>query len=109
MGSVRIWMSQDFWLGVVERGVKTFAQSMVAAIGTCVALNQVDWQVVLFTAGLAGLLSVLTSLATPETVLVKTRVDVPATVQAETDGALLPSVDVNVPVYMPRHVAKELQ
>lgn len=106
VNSVRIWMMQDFWLGVLERGVKTFAQALIAAIGTTAALNQVEWRVVLLTAGLAALLSVLTSLATPETVLVKSRVDVPGTVQS--DGVEEP-VDVAVPVYVPRQVAKELQ
>ncbi|WP_297346048.1 holin [uncultured Mobiluncus sp.] len=106
MNSVKIWMTQDFWLGVLERGVKTFAQAMIAAIGTTAALNQVDWQVVLLTAGLAALLSVLTSLATPETVFVKSRITVPGT--AQSDGEETPT-DVDVPFYVPRHVAKTIQ
>lgn len=106
MNSVKIWMTQDFWLGVLERGVKTFAQAMIAAIGTTAALNQVEWRVVLLTAGLAALLSVLTSLATPETVLVKSRITVPGT--AQSDGEEEPG-DAPIPFYVPRHVAKTIQ
>ena len=48
---------------LIERAIKTAAQSLVAAIGTTtVALGDVDWPLVLSTAGLATLLSVLTSI-----------------------------------------------
>ena len=45
------------------RAVKTMAQSAVAAIGTTALISQVDWRIVISTALLAGVLSVLTSLA----------------------------------------------
>ena len=45
------------------RAVKTVAQTAMATIGTAAALGQVDWRLVLSTAALAGLLSLLTSLA----------------------------------------------
>lgn len=45
------------------RALKTVAQSAVAAIGTAAMLNGVDWKTVLSTATLAGLLSLLTSVA----------------------------------------------
>lgn len=45
------------------RAVKTMAQAAIAAIGTSAAMGQVDWLMVASTAGLSGILSVLTSLA----------------------------------------------
>lgn len=45
------------------RAVKTVAQTAVAAIGTTAALHQVDWMLVGSTALLAGVLSILTSIA----------------------------------------------
>lgn len=45
------------------RAVKTVAQTAVATIGTTVALHQVDWLMVGSASVLAGILSLLTSLA----------------------------------------------
>ncbi|MDD6479591.1 MAG: holin [Oscillospiraceae bacterium] len=45
------------------RAVKTVAQAAVAAIGTAAALGEVDWKFTLSTALLAGIISLLTSLA----------------------------------------------
>ena len=45
------------------RAVKTVAQTAVATIGTTAMLTSVDWRVVVSTAALAGVLSVLTSVA----------------------------------------------
>ena len=45
------------------RAVKTVAQSAVAAIGTTAMLTGVDWKTVISTAALAGVLSLLTSVA----------------------------------------------
>lgn len=45
------------------RAVKTFAQTMIATIGTTAMIEQVDWRVVLSASALAALLSVLTSVA----------------------------------------------
>lgn len=45
------------------RAVKTMAQSAIGAIGAAVTLGAVDWRVVGSTAVLAGVLSVLTSVA----------------------------------------------
>lgn len=47
----------------VVRAVKTAAQTAAATIGTAMVLSQVDWRAVLSAAALAGVLSVLTSLA----------------------------------------------
>ena len=45
------------------RALKTVAQAAVATIGTEALLQRVDWLAVLSTAALAGILSLLTSLA----------------------------------------------
>lgn len=45
------------------RAVKTMAQTAVAMIPTAVMIRQVDWVTVIGTAALAGVVSVLTSLA----------------------------------------------
>ena len=45
------------------RCVKTIAQAAIAMIGTAVAISEVDWLMVVSASLLAGLLSLLTSLA----------------------------------------------
>ena len=45
------------------RAVRTVAQTAAAAIGVSALINEVDWMAVLSTAALAGVLSLLTSLA----------------------------------------------
>ena len=60
-------MNKEYWLewgkkaGV--RAIKTVAQSMIASIGSTAAFSQVDWRIVLSTALLAGVVSILTSIA----------------------------------------------
>lgn len=45
------------------RAVKTIAQTAAATIGTSMILSEVDWPVVLSASALAGMLSLLTSVA----------------------------------------------
>lgn len=65
-GAVGAYTRRTFWLGAAERAVKTFAQAVVAAIGTAALLSEVNWAVVGSTAAVAALLSVLTSIADPK-------------------------------------------
>ena len=52
------------WIkAAVVRAVKTIAQTAVATIGTSAVLSSVDWTMVVSAAVLAGLLSLLTSVA----------------------------------------------
>lgn len=55
------WKSWAKAAGV--RAVKTVAQTAVATIGTAAALGEVNWLMVLSASVLAGILSVLTSVA----------------------------------------------
>ena len=45
------------------RAIKTFAQTMLATIGTTAVIENVNWKVVISASLLAALLSVLTSVA----------------------------------------------
>ena len=45
------------------RAIKTFAQTMIATIGTSAIIEEVNWQIVLSASLLAALLSILTSIA----------------------------------------------
>lgn len=52
------------WLkAAAVRALKTVAQTAVAALGTATAMGQVDWRMIASTAALAGIASLLTSVA----------------------------------------------
>lgn len=58
-----ILASKEFWTASIERAVKTFAQTTVALIGTnAVGILDIDWAQTASAAGLAAVLSVLTSI-----------------------------------------------
>jgi hypothetical protein len=54
---------KNWWKAAGVRAVKTVAQTAVATTGTAVVLGDVDWLMVGSAAVLAGLLSLLTSVA----------------------------------------------
>lgn len=57
----------------IVRAVKTVAQSAVAMIGTAAVMAEVDWKMVVSAALLAGVISILTSVAgLPEVSTVET-------------------------------------
>ena len=56
-------MNAKWWKAAGIRAIKTVAQTAVATIGTSVALAEVNWVLVASATALAGLLSLLTSVA----------------------------------------------
>lgn len=52
-----------WWRAAAVRCIKTIAQTAAATIGTTAALHEVDWLLVASTSLLAGVLSLLTSVA----------------------------------------------
>ena len=57
-------MNKEFWKATGIRALRTICQTAVASIGTAIAITEVDWRYVVSASLLAGLLSVLTSIAT---------------------------------------------
>lgn len=59
-----IFLFDKIWLkAAIVRAVKTFAQSLIATIGVTATIEGVDWAVSFSAAGLAAILSILTSIA----------------------------------------------
>ena len=55
---------KQFFKAAAIRAVRTIAQTAAATIGTAAVLSAVDWRVVISASVLAGILSMLTSVAT---------------------------------------------
>lgn len=53
-----------FWKAALIRAIRTVAQTAVATIGSAAVLSDVNWGVVVSASILAGVLSLLTSIAT---------------------------------------------
>lgn len=56
-------MNAKWWKAAGIRAIKTVAQTAVATIGTSAILSEVNWLVVASASALAGILSLLTSIA----------------------------------------------
>lgn len=56
-------MNKKWWKAAGIRAVKTICQTAVATIGTATVLEEVNWVMILSASILAGILSLLTSLA----------------------------------------------
>ena len=56
-------MTKKWWKAAGVRAIKTIAQTAVAMIGTSVVIADVDWLIVVSASALAGVLSLLTSIA----------------------------------------------
>ena len=60
-------MNKNYWMNWIKaaavRSVKTVAQTAVATVGTAAVMGDVDWLMVGSAALLAGVLSLLTSVA----------------------------------------------
>ena len=55
--------NSKWWKAAAVRAIKTVAQTAIATIGTAAALGDADWKLVASASVLAGILSLLTSLA----------------------------------------------
>lgn len=59
--------NKEYWMNWIKaagvRAIKTVAQTAVATVGTAAVLGEVDWIAVASASALAGLLSMLTSIA----------------------------------------------
>ncbi|WP_138968870.1 holin [Streptomyces sp. YIM 121038] len=86
-----------FWVSALERAVKTFAQALVGILASDhVGLFDVSWGSALSSAGLAALLSVLTSIASERI----TEQGTPSLVRTEPDEE--PSVPVPLTALYPQ-------
>nr|DAU82056.1 MAG TPA: holin [Caudoviricetes sp.] len=56
-------MSKKWFKAAGVRAIKTMAQSAIAVIGSSAALGDVNWVLVVSTAAVSGIVSMLTSIA----------------------------------------------
>lgn len=57
-------MNKEFWKYALYRSLRTICQTAVATIGTAALMSEVNWIAVASASALAGILSILTSIAT---------------------------------------------
>ena len=57
-------MGKDFWRAAGIRALRTACQTAVASMGTAALITEVNWVQVFSASALAGVLSLLTSIAT---------------------------------------------
>lgn len=55
--------NKEWWKAAGIRAIKTVAQAAIAMIGTAVVMSDVNWKMVVSASILAGILSMLTSVA----------------------------------------------
>lgn len=56
-------MSKQWWRAAGIRAIRTICQTAIASIGTAAVMSQVNWLAVASASALAGILSMLTSVA----------------------------------------------
>lgn len=56
--------TKKFWKAAGTRAIKTMAQTAVGVIGSSVVISDVNWLVVVSASAVAGVTSILTSIAT---------------------------------------------
>lgn len=77
MRKLQLTTNSKQWLRAAGiRAVKTVAQTAVGVIGASTVINTVDWKVVISSAVLAGIVSILTSIAGLPEVSTKTESEV---------------------------------
>lgn len=57
-------MGVSFWKAALIRAIRTICQTAIASIGTAIVISDVNWIYVISASTLAGLLSILNSIAT---------------------------------------------
>ena len=57
-------MTKKFWKAALIRAIRTVAQAAIATIGASALITEVNWLQVLSASALAGVLSILNSIAT---------------------------------------------
>ena len=56
-------MNKKWWKAAGVRAIKTVAQTAIATIGVSATMSEVNWIMVVSASALAGILSLLTSIA----------------------------------------------
>ena len=80
-------INRTWWKAAFVRALRTVAQTAVATIGTAALIESVNWLAVLSASALAGVLSLLTSLAgLPEVDADKGRITMMAYDEYDEDG-----------------------